>query len=153
MIALKDGTEIPLFPLGVSVRMAIYEAAIDSSDKPAAAVMLAYACVGFQWEAAAALEAGVPVKQRSIPAVPWAPWKRHGSDIYAYGAAVCDALEGQDLMALRLAGISVINRTIVGLQPPAEAIEEASKNFAPEAGTSATSSGSESATSETPSPS
>jgi len=152
-IVLRDGTEIPAFPLGIAARMVLYEAAIDASGEPGKAAVLVFACVGLQWEAACAVESSVPLKQRSVPAIPFRPWAKSGHDVYGYGAAVLEALQSEDIMSLRKLGTEILNGAWNSLQPPAEKIEEAAKNSQPEAGTSATSSGSVSAASETPSPS
>lgn len=151
-IVLKDGTEIPAFPLGIAARMVLFESAIDASDKPAANAMLVFAAVGFQWEAACAVEARVPANQRSVPAFAWKPWSKQGADVYAYGEDVLNALASENVMEIRKLGNAILRDAWNSLQPPAERIEEARKNSMPEAGTSPGSSGSESATSETPSP-
>jgi len=149
-IVLRDGTEIPLFPLGVSARMVLFESAIDASDKPAANAMLVFAAVGLAWEAACAVESRVPASQRSVPDIRWKPWKTHGADVYAYGEAVLDTLGNEDVMALRKVGNAILQSAWYSLQPPAAKIEEAVKNSGPEAATLPISSGLESATSEIP---
>lgn len=152
-IVLRDGTEIPAFPLGIASRLVLYEAAIDASGEPGKAAVLVFACVGLQWEAAVAVEASVPLKQRSVPAVPFKPWAKSGHDVYGYGAAVLEALQSEDIMALRKLGGAILADAWDSLEPSPEKIEAAAKNSKPEAATSPISSGSVSAASETPSPS
>lgn len=152
-IVLRDGTEIPAFPLGIAARMVLFESAIDASGKPAANAMLVFAAVGFQWESACAVEARVPVAQRSVPDFAWKAWSEHEADVYAYGEAVLTALAGENVMELRKLGNEILREAWESLQPPAAKIEAAAKNSQPEAATSATSSGSGASTSETPSPS
>lgn len=154
-IVLRDGTEIPAFPLGIAARMVLFESAIDASGKPAANAMLVFAAVGLQWEEACAVEtrARVPVAQRSVPDFGWKAWAKHDADVYAYGEDVLNALAREDVMKLRALGNEILREAWESLQPPAAKIEAAAKNSQPEAGTSATSSGSGASTSETPSPS
>lgn len=152
-IVLRDGTEIPAFPMGIAARLAIFDTAIDCRNKPAVKSIFAFACVGLVWERAVEAESSVRAADRSVPDAPFKPYAECAGDIYAYGAGVLEALVREDVMTLRRLGDAVIIDTWNGLQPPADKIEEAAKNSAPEAGTSATSSGSVSAASETPSPS
>lgn len=149
-IVLRDGTEIPMFPLGIAARMVLFESAIDAVDKPAANAMLVFAAVGFAWEAACAVEARVPVNQRSVPPIRWEPWRAHSANVYAYGEAVISALASEDVMKLRAVGNEILRDAWTSLQPPEAKVEEAAKNSAPEAATSGGSSGSASGTAPAP---
>lgn len=148
VIRLKNGTEIPVFPLGMVDRLALYDVGIDCANKPALQSVWVFAALGLAWETAAAKEARVPLADRSVPEPKWKVWPACGGDLYAYGAGVVDALAagGEDIITLRAVAKEITTSVWMGFHPPKEAIEQARKNSDSEAAKSSVSSDSGSAT-------
>jgi hypothetical protein len=145
--------EVDVLPLGIADRLALIDASIDVSDKPAMRSRVCFAAVGLLWEQSERAEASVPLASRSVPPPRWKRWAECDGDIYSYGVGVLEALASEDVMALRKYGDTVLTDAWRSLNPSPKAVEEAAKNSAPGVADSTTSSGSAPATSDLPLPS